>query len=756
MNSEKTFLNRGSILSIGIIIVYTSLILNSCQSVNREQRKTVLLNGAWKIEESLGDEIPQAFSHTIQVPGFADLAEPKFDSVGFKTTSRNFFWYQKKFKTENENYSSVRLKINKAKYSTKVWLNGKEIGLNMHNFTPSEFDISKEIMRNDAENELVVRLFAHHELLPDTIVWGHDFEMIRYHPGIYDNVELIYSNAPYIRNVQIVPDIEKKDAEVIVWLDGLQGNSTKIQYVLTEAKGQKQITKGENTPHPEEINGGLAVRFKVVIPNCKLWSPESPFLYQLKISTDGDESKTRFGMRKFCFNPKTGFAELNGKTYFMRGTNICFHRFIDDDLRVAQPWDTVWVKKLYQSIKDLNMNSFRFCLGFPPEFWYDMADEMGFLISDEYPIWYGAEPDKFEHLPTSNELVSEYTDWMQERWNHACVVIWDAQNESVVDFTGKAIQKVRQLDFSNRPWDNGYASPMCNTDPIEAHPYVLQNYLGRKPGELGPIYPYLKDRVIPDNGPSELSPPLGGGKYPNPIINNENTFFWIERNGKPTWLTKRIFDNIYGKDLTVEEYRENYAKMLNRIISYWRVNRTSAAVSHFCALGYSRNATIETKHIKNTQRGCTSDAFIDVDKLILEPNFKHEAFCAFYPIGMFINRWEEKQLSGSIIDLPIQFCNDLYEPQDIDFNMSLKIDGNAFKEETLKIHIEALGVAESILNIALPDKEADGVIEVSFVHHGKTISQQYGFKLVKQINGRTAIENTGNEQFIHNEKDKKK
>ena len=62
---------------------------------------------------------------------------------------------------------------------------------------------------------------------------------------------------------------------------------------------------------------------------------------------------------------------------------------------------------------------------------------------------------------------------MRERWNHPCVVIWDAQNESSTDETGKATHAVRRLDLSRRPWENGWSGPQSTADCVEAHPYLF-------------------------------------------------------------------------------------------------------------------------------------------------------------------------------------------------------------------------------------------------------------------------------------------
>jgi beta-galactosidase/beta-glucuronidase len=178
------------------------------------------------------------------------------------------------------------------------------------------------------------------------------------------------------------------------------------------------------------------------------------------VSTGADTFQTRFGMREFRFEPRQGDrpgrAYLNGKPYFLRGSNVTLYRFLEDPDRGVLPWTEDWVRLLHRRFRDMNWNSLRYCIGFPPEFWYRIADEGGVLIQDEFPLWYfwPPKPGDFD----SDELAQEYTEWMHERWNHPCVVIWDACNETAVP-TREAVKKVRGLDFSNRPWDNGWCHP---------------------------------------------------------------------------------------------------------------------------------------------------------------------------------------------------------------------------------------------------------------------------------------------------------
>ena len=178
--------------------------------------------------------------------------------------------------------------------------------------------------------------------------------------------------------------------------------------------------------------------------------------------------RTRFGMREFRFDPAAGRAMLNGKPYFLRGSNFTLYRFFEDGECKDLPWRSDWVRLLHQRVKEMHWNCLRYCIGFPPEAWYDAADELGILIQDEFPIW--------SHTPETRheELAAEYAEWMRERWNHPCVVIWDANNETHSSQTGAAIRQVRGLDLSHRPWDNSYTAPQEPGDVFRIAPLPFQ------------------------------------------------------------------------------------------------------------------------------------------------------------------------------------------------------------------------------------------------------------------------------------------
>ena len=92
-------------------------------------------------------------------------------------------------------------------------------------------------------------------------------------------------------------------------------------------------------------------------------------------------------MREFRLDHATGRAMLNGRPYYLRGSNVTLYRFFEDPQCADRPWREDWVRRLHRAFKSMHWNALRYCIGFPPEFWYRIADEEGILIQDEFPIW---------------------------------------------------------------------------------------------------------------------------------------------------------------------------------------------------------------------------------------------------------------------------------------------------------------------------------------------------------------------------------
>ena len=312
------------------------------------------------------------------------------ETAGTPRQARNYFWYRTSF-TPKDRRAVAILRINKAQFGTAVWLNGRKIGEHFGCFTAGIFDLTAA-MKWDGANELIVRIGAHPAVLPPYVNAGTDFEKNRWTPGIYDSVSLALSDNPVIETMQVAPRIAIRRDHCADGDPQLRGTrlSVTLKHAVKPWKQARVVSQSAGRKITLAAGETQTITETVKVPDAKLWTPEEPNLYVLETSTGGDSISTRFGMREFRFDTATRRAYLNGKPYFLRGSNITLHRFFEDPVSGTLPWNEQWVRKLLVDIpKQMNWNSFRFCIGPVPDKWLDIADEAGLLIQNEYFVWIG-------------------------------------------------------------------------------------------------------------------------------------------------------------------------------------------------------------------------------------------------------------------------------------------------------------------------------------------------------------------------------
>jgi hypothetical protein len=636
-------------------------------------RTTISLNGVWNIEDSVReDAIPVRFTHQCLVPGLANLATPAFANVdafisrehmanltrdgevpadwmkqywkGKSGQERNYFWYQRTFKAPSARAIAL-LKISKAQFGTAVWLNGVKLGEYPGCFSASYFHLENAI-HWEGENTLMIRVGAHPGVLPDTYPTGSDFEKNKWTPGIYDDVSVIFCDNPLIRSVQVAPDLVNSSVLVQTVLEN-RGPDTNV-FIVFQVKTWKDGRKAsEPVIETVAIKAGqtLVLTNRVAIPNAQWWSPEHPFLYTLDTWTEGDSLTTRFGMREFRFDGKSRRAWLNGKVYYLRGSNITLHRFFEDPLCQDLPWNEAWVRQLLCVIpKTMHWNYFRFCIGPVPDRWFDLCDEAGLLIQNEFFVWTGGNGwyNGYSRTYDADEMIRQYADWMRDHWNHPSVAVWDANNETKSElFNARIIPAVRPLDLSLRSWENSYNPPNSPNDPVEAHPYLMYS------GGVGKLKFKMTDLET-------MNGSMGAGALPSdtnaPII-NEYGWLWLNRDGSPTRLTTNLYPQLMGGTIsTPRERLDLYAYLLAAKTEFWRAHRHFAGVIHFVYLTCSYPGVY------------TADHFQDVQRLKLDPAFEDYMGEAFKPLGVYINFFQPTLRGGVARSFKVMLVNDMDAP----------------------------------------------------------------------------------------------
>jgi beta-galactosidase len=677
------------------------------------QRVTLSLDGNWEIDESISpSEKPKIFQHRVAVPGLVNSATPAFPQVdefasferinhdadrktipeseriregrGISKQPRNYFWYRRTFLAPKR-AAVAMIRINKSQFGTAIWLNGQLLGEHPHCFTSSTYDANAAI-RWGEKNEIVVRIGAHPGVLPVSIACGQDGEKNRWTPGIYDSVSFIATNNPTIEWMQIAPKIKTQSALIQTRIKNrsTQSITFELNHLVRERLSRKIV--GRSEPIKVELAAGeeKTLEHSVPIRAARLWSPEDPFLYIAEVRTAGDSLTSKFGMREFRFDRATGRAMLNGKPYYLRGSNIALHRFFEDPLCGNLPWNERWVRRLLVELpRKLNWNSFRFSIGTVPDRWLEIADEAGLLIQNEYFYWTKRPTDSVHMDFDPNDLIVQFRDWMRDNWNHPSLVIWDASNETIEPlFNEKILPAVRGLDLSNRPWENGWNPPMLPDDPIEEHLYEFNRFVRN--------FATVQEGMVTLNERGEREK-RSFAKNGNPRILNEYGWIWVNRDGRPTQLTERWFEKVISPKATADERIEEQCYLLAGVTEFWRKTRIFAGVQHFVYLTSS------------DPKAYTADHFRDVRRLELHAPFQNYMQEAFQPLGVYLDFWQRNLTAGSQLKLPVTITNDESHPSSGTLELRVEdINGKLLTSAKHPFRVDALGQFQHHFEIAAP------------------------------------------------------
>ncbi len=643
-------------ISIGYIAVnYVPDV--SCAQVstmpNKGERLTVDLNGVWAFDStsfaqwSVDNYVPDLdFINAIPVPGLWSSAFMKMgDNQWHKA------WYKKNVVLEEEPNCNVMLYIEQAQYGRYVYVNGNLIDTYEYNYSASYSDLTG--LLHKGENEIIVMLgdFTEQFSNPDCNAHLlHDGESRYDLPGITGSVELVFNSDPTVSKVQTNPDIENGTLDVQLVLNAHSAITTDVKVTVYELgvfkngkpttpetkvaeyiKKDVNVAKGENDPFLiEDISLENWTREK-----C--WTPDNPFLYRVEVSTVGDVYSFRIGMRTFGYDSKTKYYTLNGELLYLRGTNVAIERYYDDPLCGTTPWQEDWVRKLYNEYKQVNWFCFRAHLGNANELWFDLADEMGFLIIDEYPQW--GDMDGC----TENTNMPEIYRWIDLRANHPSLFMFDAQNEAIgTGYTDEICRLGREYDLQNRTWDNGWRPPVFDDSPVECHPYFLD---GKGVGGITEdkyTKPLITTAYIGWQAENVLD---------HPFILNEHGEIWVGRSGIPMSGTAGNW-NVHLRGSSSEERLTYYADVMAAQMEAFRAGRGYSGLLFFCGLGSDF-----PDHVGITCDILSPDVST-AESLEIRPYIKELLSNAFADLGIVTQYYSENVKRGEPISVPVKLIND--------------------------------------------------------------------------------------------------
>ena len=437
------------------------------------RERWVNLNGLWEYAITPADAVPDKMDGHILVP-FA--VESALSGVGKSVTENDALWYEREFSVPKDWAGSrIMLNFGAVDWKAEVYVNGELAGCHTGGYAPFSFDVT-DLLQQGKTNTLKVKV------TDGTDSWFQprgkqvsEPEGIWYTAvtGIWQTVWMEPVPESYVKSYQAVADI---DASVLnVYVDAVLTEGDACEVVLMESGNV--------------INKARGTDVSLDVPQMKLWSPDSPYLYDVEVNVvrEGkvvDSVSGYAAMREISYGKDASGHKrmcLNGEPLFQYGP--LDQGWWPDGLYTA-PSDEALAFDI-QKTKDFGFNMIRKHVKVEPARWYWHCDRLGMLVWQDMPsiednhenVWGNRAYDTGTDYPVTQEGKDNY----YKEWGEViaafkgfpCIVVWVPFNEGwgqfdtedVVQFT-RAQDPTRLINYAS-----GGNFVHCSGDILDLHNY---------------------------------------------------------------------------------------------------------------------------------------------------------------------------------------------------------------------------------------------------------------------------------------------
>lgn len=417
------------IVKISVLFLVSVLCTLNGQDVfisNAQNRTFTSLNGKWKYvldpyetgrigfmpvyrnskPKDKMDRVEYSFdlAQTLWVPGSWNTQKPEL------TYYEGSIWYRKTFdmpdKSPDKRYFVY---VGAANYISTVTINGRRLGTHEGGFTPFSFEVTEQLKEKD--NFLIIGVNNSREAdnIPSEVTdWFN-------HGGITRDVKLIEVPTTFIGKYFISFDnttLAQKSKRINGKLE-LIGETlpAKARVMIPELGVDKEI----------EVSDDGSCDFTIDVKKLELWSPENPKLYKVTLEAGKDVVNDMIGFR--AIETKGKQILLNGKPIFLKG--ISLHD--ENPLRADRANSVEDARLVLDWAKELGCNFIRLAHYPHQENIVRIADEMGILLWEELPLYWGIDWDNPKVLEKAKQ---QYTEIIYRDYNRASSIIWSIANET--------------------------------------------------------------------------------------------------------------------------------------------------------------------------------------------------------------------------------------------------------------------------------------------------------------------------------------
>ncbi len=403
--------------------------------------------------------------HDWSIEGEYNENHPAGIAGGFLPTG--IAWYRKNINWNHKwKDKRVVIEFDGVYMNSEVWINGHYLGKRPYGYISFAYDITDHLRVGN--NVIAVR------------VDNSKSPSGRWYTGsgIYRHVWLTATsnihvpvNGTFVRS----KNISEESADLIVTTEVANriGANKKllIQTRVRDAEGNIKATKSSSI----DLASGLttSVNQTLSLNDPKLWSTVSPYLYSVEtVISDADrifdKYTTRTGIRSIEYTVDRGFL-LNGEPMIMQGVSLHHDA---GPVGSAVPEDVL--RRRLELLKAMGVNALRPAHTPFAEAFYDMADQMGFLVMDEaFDGWWQAKAEFDYGLYFDEWWQRDLTEFVRRGRNHPSIVMWSIGNE-VKGYTPEQQKTVKDFLLTldtTRPvtQGRGYAGGHLDIDGFNGH-----------------------------------------------------------------------------------------------------------------------------------------------------------------------------------------------------------------------------------------------------------------------------------------------
>lgn len=487
------------------------------------------LNGLWDYAITSVEEVSFTSEGKILVP-FA--VESSLSGVGRRITKENSLWYERTFTVPGKwKGQEILLHFGGVDWKSEVYVNGQLVGEHKGGYDPFYYNITP-YLKKSGKQTLTVKVFdatdnsfqpRGKQCILNNSIW--------YTPvsGIWQTVWLEPVNKTHIRNYYPVSDLSKSELTVQVDAIAEEGDVVKVT-LLEGAVGYNPETPSQKVLTEAEVNDGTAT---LQVADMKTWSPDSPYLYGLRISivrngkvidsVDGYTAMRSIEAKHDGSLNKYKRMALNGENLFQYGP--LDQGWWPDGLYTA-PCDEA-LKFDVVKLKEMGFNMIRKHIKVEPARWYYWCDVLGMMVWQDMPsigdyarrqiatrdpeiqkatknVWSQDSLLKGTECDIPEEWKENfYTEWkniMMFLRGFQCIVSWVPFNEGWGQFDTEAVVKfTKDVDPTRLVNEASGGNYHLKGDILDVHHYpqpamnVFESQFVNIIGEYGGIgYPIIE------------------------------------------------------------------------------------------------------------------------------------------------------------------------------------------------------------------------------------------------------------------------